>query len=95
MVQIGETPANITSLEMNTNGRIIRTNCLGGAYTTNVGVVRQLWKAAQETKIIKMDDVWITGILRERIGMPRQYVRRLDKSVAIHALWVQNCKGQK
>jgi len=58
--------------------------CLGGAYTTSVGVVRQLWDAAQREKPIKMDDVWITGILRERIGMPRQYIRKLDESVAVH-----------
>ena len=58
--------------------------CLGGAYTTSVGVARQLWEAAQKAKRLKMDDVWITGILRERIGMPRQYVRKLENSVATH-----------
>ena len=58
--------------------------CLGGAYTTNVGVVRQLWEAAQGLDPLKMDDVWITGILRKRIGMPRQYIRKLDESVATH-----------
>jgi len=58
--------------------------CLGGAYTTNIGVVRQLWEAAQGVTPLKMDDVWITGILRERIGMPRQYIRILDESVAFH-----------
>ena len=58
--------------------------CLGGAYTTNVGVVRQLWNASKEVKPLKMDDVWITGVLREKIGMPRQYIRQLDKSVAHH-----------
>ena len=58
--------------------------CLGGAYTTNVGVVRQLWNASKEVKPLKMDDVWITGVLREKIGMPRQYIRQLDKSVARH-----------
>jgi len=58
--------------------------CLGGAYTTNIGVVRQLWEAAQGETPLKMDDVWITGILRERIGMPRQYIRKLDESVAFH-----------
>ena len=58
--------------------------CLGGAYTTSVGVIRQLWKAAQTTKQIRMDDVWITGVLREKIGMPRQYVRHLDTPIATH-----------
>ena len=58
--------------------------CLGGAYTTNVGVVRQLWEAAQGLAPLRMDDVWITGVLRERIGMPRQYIRKLDESVATH-----------
>ena len=58
--------------------------CLGGAYTTNVGVVRQLWNASKKIKPLKMDDVWITGVLREKIGMPRQYIRQLNKSVASH-----------
>ena len=58
--------------------------CLGGAYTTSVGVVRQLLEVSKEVELIRMDDVWITGVLRTRIGMPRQYVRQLDSSLAIH-----------
>ena len=58
--------------------------CLGGAYTTNIKVIRQLWDASREVKPLRMDDVWITGILRERIGMPRQYVRNLEVPVATH-----------
>ena len=58
--------------------------CLGGAYTTSVGVVRQLWKSSRGVEPVKMDDVWITGILRTKIGMPRQYVRQLDSSLATH-----------
>ena len=68
--------------------------CLGGAYTTSVGVARQLWQASQEVKPLKMDDVWITGILRERIGMPRQYIRKLDVSVATHHHGFAKTAGQ-
>ena len=58
--------------------------CLGEAYTTSIGIVRQLWKASRGVEPLKMDDVWITGILREKIGMPRQYIRKLDKPAAHH-----------
>jgi len=58
--------------------------CLGGAYTTSVGVVRQLLEVSHEVNPIRMDDVWITGVLRTRIGMPRQYIRQLDSSLATH-----------
>ena len=68
--------------------------CLGGAYTTSVGVARQLWQASQEVKHLKMDDVWITGILRERIGMPRQYIRKLDVSIATHHRGFARTAGQ-
>ena len=49
-----------------------------------MGVVRQLWEAAQGLAPLRMDDVWITGVLWERIGMPRHYIRKLDESVATH-----------
>ena len=58
--------------------------CLGGAYTTSVKVVRLLWEVSFGVDLIKMDDVLITGILRERIGMPRQFIRRLDRPLASH-----------
>ena len=68
--------------------------CLGGAYTTSISVVQKLWEVAQIEKPIKMDDVWVTGILRERIGMPRQYVRKLDKSVATHYYGYKKTRGK-
>ena len=58
--------------------------CLGGAYTTSVRVVRDLWKASLDVEPLRMDDVYITGILREKIGMPRQFVQKLDVPVAKH-----------
>ena len=58
--------------------------CLGGAYTTSVKVASQLWNASRGVKPIKMDDVWITGVLREKIGMPRQFVRQILPPLAKH-----------
>ncbi|CAK8692930.1 unnamed protein product [Clavelina lepadiformis] len=48
--------------------------CLGGFYTTSVRVIRQLWEASLNSKRINTDDVFITGILREKIGMPAAMV---------------------
>ena len=58
--------------------------CLGGAYTTSIRVVRQLREASKMFEPIRMDDVFITGILREKIGMPRQFIKQLNVSVANH-----------
>ncbi|XP_076816316.1 beta-1,3-galactosyltransferase brn-like [Clavelina lepadiformis] len=48
--------------------------CLGGFYTTSVRVIRQLWEASLTSKRINTDDVFITGILRQKIGMPDNLV---------------------
>ncbi|CAK8692952.1 unnamed protein product [Clavelina lepadiformis] len=48
--------------------------CLGGFYTTSVRVIRQLWEASLTSKRINTDDVFITGILRQKIGMPDEMV---------------------
>ncbi|XP_076816315.1 beta-1,3-galactosyltransferase brn-like [Clavelina lepadiformis] len=48
--------------------------CLGGFYTTSVRVIRQLWEASLNSKRINTDDVFITGILRQKIGMPDEMV---------------------
>ncbi|CAK8692943.1 unnamed protein product [Clavelina lepadiformis] len=48
--------------------------CLGGFYTTSVRVIRQLWEASLTSKRINTDDVFITGILRHKIGMPDEMV---------------------
>ena len=60
------------------------TSCLGGAYTTSVSVARQLLESSRSEKPLRMDDVWITGVLREKIGMPRQYVKSFKPSLAKH-----------
>ncbi|CAK8692945.1 unnamed protein product [Clavelina lepadiformis] len=44
--------------------------CLGGFYTT----IRQLWEASLTSKHINTDDVFITGILRQKIWMPDEMV---------------------
>lgn len=58
--------------------------CLGGAYTTSVSVARQLWTVSQSEKAIEMDDVWITGILRSKLMIPRQYIKEINPPLAFH-----------
>ncbi|CAK8692955.1 unnamed protein product [Clavelina lepadiformis] len=48
--------------------------CKGGFYTTSVRVITQLWEASLTSKRINTDDVFITGILRQKIGMPDEMV---------------------
>ena len=58
--------------------------CLGGAYSMSVRVMRHLWETSRKEKLIRMDDVYITGVLREKIGMPRQFIKSLGRFLAIH-----------
>uniref|UniRef100_H2XVC8 Hexosyltransferase n=1 Tax=Ciona intestinalis TaxID=7719 RepID=H2XVC8_CIOIN len=44
--------------------------CLGGMYATSISVVSQLLEIAQSTRPLHLDDVWITGILRLKLGLP-------------------------
>ena len=44
--------------------------CLGGMYSTSVGVIKQLLAISKTVKPLRTDDVWITGILRNIFGMP-------------------------
>ncbi|CAK8693035.1 beta-1,3-galactosyltransferase 5-like [Clavelina lepadiformis] len=48
--------------------------CLGGMYSTSVSVVRQLFQVSLQLTPLRMDDVWITGILRQQINMPNEMV---------------------
>ena len=44
--------------------------CNGGFYTTRVDTIAKVWRQANEERIIRMDDVWITGVLRKNSGIP-------------------------
>ncbi|XP_078486269.1 beta-1,3-galactosyltransferase 5-like [Ciona intestinalis] len=45
--------------------------CFGAYYTTSVSVASQLYTEALTSKVLgHLDDVWLTGVVRERIGMP-------------------------
>ena len=58
--------------------------CLGGMYTTSLKLAKLLWEASRWEEPIPMDDAWLTGIVREKIGMPWQMVYKMDPSVARH-----------
>ncbi|XP_076816992.1 beta-1,3-galactosyltransferase 5-like isoform X1 [Clavelina lepadiformis] len=59
--------------------------CFGGMYTTSVSVIKQLWELSAFSKTYyNADDVWITGLLRHRLGMPNEMMIRPDQVVAKH-----------
>ena len=58
--------------------------CLGGMYTTSVHLAGKLWEASRWEPALTMDDAWITGILREKIGMPWQLLYKIEPSAARH-----------
>nr|XP_002131063.1 beta-1,3-galactosyltransferase brn-like [Ciona intestinalis] len=44
--------------------------CHGGLYATSVHLVQQLYNESLSDPLFSLDDVWITGIIRRRLGMP-------------------------
>ena len=59
--------------------------CLGGMYLTSVSVIKQLHQLSKTAKPLRTDDVWITGILRNRLGMPALMVVFPEPAIAQHS----------
>ena len=60
------------------------TYCHGGVYSTSVLVAKQLYRASRSEKLLHLDDVFITGILRKKIGMPEDLVVSSGRSTGFH-----------
>ncbi|CAK8679827.1 unnamed protein product [Clavelina lepadiformis] len=59
--------------------------CFGGMYTTSVNVIKQLWELSTKSlPFYNVDDVWITGLLRQKLQMPSEMVIRPDQHAAKH-----------
>ncbi|XP_076816991.1 beta-1,3-galactosyltransferase 5-like [Clavelina lepadiformis] len=60
--------------------------CFGGMYTTSVSVIKQLWELSTISRplLYNADDVWITGLLRHKIGMPDEMLIRPKEHAAKH-----------
>ena len=58
--------------------------CLGGMYTASVGVIKQLYEISKTQQPLRTDDVWITGILRNILGMPTSMVVFPQPPIAQH-----------
>ena len=60
--------------------------CFGPGLVTSISVARQLLEESRkyDTAEIHLEDVWITGILRTRVGMPDSIIRNLPKNFALH-----------
>ncbi|CAK8682495.1 unnamed protein product [Clavelina lepadiformis] len=70
------------------------TFCFGGMYTTSVNVIKQLWKLSTVTEpLYNADDVWITGLLHNKLEMPDEMVIRPEKHAAKHYRGFENEDG--
>uniref|UniRef100_H2XTZ0 Hexosyltransferase n=2 Tax=Ciona intestinalis TaxID=7719 RepID=H2XTZ0_CIOIN len=58
--------------------------CHGGMYTTSMRIIDQLLRESWSVDSLYLDDVWITGILRQKIGMPDQMVMTLGEGIGMH-----------
>ncbi|XP_078493792.1 not3 protein [Ciona intestinalis] len=53
--------------------------CHGGLYVTSVPVATRLWNESRTAPMLRLDDVWITGILRRRMNFSDELVYRMPK----------------
>uniref|UniRef100_H2Y8Z0 Hexosyltransferase n=1 Tax=Ciona savignyi TaxID=51511 RepID=H2Y8Z0_CIOSA len=58
--------------------------CHGGLYATSVRLVKQLYNESLLVPSISLDDVWITGLLRRRLGMPDEMVVKPPAYFGLH-----------
>jgi len=58
--------------------------CHGGMYSASVQVITDLFEISRVFPDLYLDDVWITGILRQKLGMPDDMIVEPDQDVAIH-----------
>lgn len=58
--------------------------CLGGFYTSKADVISRLWLFTKDEVIVRMDDVWITGVLRMKMGIPDYAVVQPFQYAATH-----------
>jgi len=66
--------------------------CLGGMYTTSVEVARKLWIHSRTESIVRLEDAWITGILRQKMGMPKEMLVTVKPPAALHLASSSNPK---
>ena len=66
--------------------------CNGGFYTTKVDTIAKVWKQANEETLIRMDDIWITGIVRKKSGIPDTCVVAAYFDARLHT-WGFHGKG--
>ena len=69
--------------------------CLGGMYTTSVRVIKQLYEISRTKDMINTDDVWITGILRNILGMTDEMLIKVESVVAKHLTGYYNKNPNK
>ena len=62
--------------------------CFGGMYTTSVSVIKQLYEISKTRTPLRTDDVWITGILRNILGMPSSMVVFPEPPIAQHKAFI-------
>ena len=60
-------------------------SCNGGFYASRVDTIGQIWRQAGREKPVRMDDVWVTGVLRRKRGIPDSCVVDM-KADTLH-LW--------
>ncbi|XP_078483112.1 beta-1,3-galactosyltransferase 5-like [Ciona intestinalis] len=58
--------------------------CLGGMYATSISVLSQLLEIGRSTRPLHLDDVWITGILRLKLGLPDTMLVSTNHSLSVH-----------
>ena len=55
--------------------------CGGGFYVMSVAMTQELYRISRITKALSMDDVWVTGILRQKLRRGDNNIKKADWSL--------------
>ena len=58
--------------------------CPGGMYTVSGEVARRLYVTSRNTPLLPVDDVWLTGIIREKMLVPETMVVVARPRAVVH-----------
>ena len=58
--------------------------CPGGTYTISIDIAKQMYKASRYVPLLPVDDVWLTGIIRQKIYYYDSMVVAAKPRAAVH-----------
>lgn len=68
-------------------GRQYPLSCIGWCFTLSFHAAEELYRMSLKTKILHLEDIWVTGILREKLGNAQIRKLRGGEALCRHLGW--------